>query len=80
MIWMDDGAGYHTTPKTTAAYRRRVGLFCMDWLVSSVHRSQPDRKPPVTDHQSTSQLPPRLPISFRRINKRDYQGGVGEVN
>ena len=30
MIWMDDGAGYHTS-KTTAEYCRRVRLICMDW-------------------------------------------------
>ncbi len=30
MIWMDDGAGYHTS-KTTVAYRRRVRLIRMDW-------------------------------------------------
>ena len=31
---MDDSAGYHTS-KTTTAYRRRVGLFRMDWPAQS---------------------------------------------
>ncbi len=30
MIWIDDGAGYHTS-KTTAEYLCRVKLICMDW-------------------------------------------------
>ncbi len=34
MIWMDDGAGYHTS-KTTAANRRRVKLIRMDWPAQS---------------------------------------------
>ena len=34
MIWMDDGAAYHTSKKT-AAYCRRVGLFRMDWPAQS---------------------------------------------
>ncbi len=35
MIWMDDGADYHTS-KATTAYRRRVGLICMDWPAQSL--------------------------------------------
>ena len=34
MIWMDDGAGYHTS-KAATVYRRRVGLIRMDWLAQS---------------------------------------------
>ena len=34
MIWMDDGAAYHTS-KTTTAYRRRVRLIRMDWPAQS---------------------------------------------
>ena len=34
MIWIDDGAGYYTF-KTTAVYRRRVGLIRMDWPAQS---------------------------------------------
>ena len=34
LIWMDDGAGYHTS-KATTVYRRRVGLICMDWPAQS---------------------------------------------
>lgn len=34
MIWMNDGAGYHTS-KTTAKFRREVGLFRMDWPAQS---------------------------------------------
>ncbi len=34
MIWMDDDAGYHTS-KTTAEYRRRVRLICIDWPAQS---------------------------------------------
>ena len=31
---MDDGASYHMS-KTTAEYRCRVGLICMDWPAKS---------------------------------------------
>lgn len=34
MIWMDDGAGYHTS-KATAKFRRKVGLLRMDWPAQS---------------------------------------------
>ena len=34
IIWIDDGAHYHTS-KMTTAYCRRVGLICMDWPAQS---------------------------------------------
>ena len=34
MIWIDNDVSYHTS-KMTIAYRRHVGLICMDWLPQS---------------------------------------------
>ena len=34
MIWMDDGAVYHTS-KTIVEYRGHVGLIRMDWPAQS---------------------------------------------
>lgn len=34
MIWMDNGAGYHTS-KTTITWRQKFGLLCIDWPAQS---------------------------------------------
>ena len=35
MIWINDGAGYHTS-KTTTKWRQQMGLICIDWPAQSL--------------------------------------------